>query len=95
MTGAAPARVDSAGRAAHGAWAMEYAHATTVAIDGRGVLDRGAPGGGKSDLALRLIDAGARLVADDQNGLRRDGGRLIAAAPAAWQYLTTMTKADG
>ena len=62
---------------------MEYVHATTVAIDGRGVLIRGAPGGGKSDPALRLIDAGARLVADDQTGLRRDGGRLIAAAPAA------------
>lgn len=83
MTGAAPARVDSAERAAHGAWAMEYVHATTVAIDGRGVLIRGAPGGGKSDPALRLIDAGARLVADDQTGLRRDGGRLIAAARAA------------
>jgi HPr kinase/phosphorylase len=48
-------------------------HATAVAIDGRAVLLRGAPGAGKSDLALRLIDAGATLVTDDQSELfRRD-----------------------
>ncbi|MBM3488544.1 MAG: hypothetical protein FJX67_18250, partial [Alphaproteobacteria bacterium] len=41
-------------------------HATCIAVDGIGVLVRGASGAGKSDLALRLIDAGARLVADDQ-----------------------------
>ena len=43
---------------------------------------RGAPGGGKSDLALRLIDGGARLVADDQTKLRRAGDQLHASAPA-------------
>ena len=45
-------------------------HATCVALDGRdgplSVLLRGPPGAGKSDLALRLIDRGARLIADDQ-----------------------------
>ena len=46
-------------------------HATAVAIDGHAVLLRGAFGSGKSDLALRLIDAGARLVADDQCELCR------------------------
>jgi serine kinase of HPr protein (carbohydrate metabolism regulator) len=56
-------------------------HGTTVEIAGAGILLRGAPGSGKSDLALRLIDAGARLVADDRTLLRRDGDRLIAAAP--------------
>ena len=40
-------------------------HATAVAIEGEAVLLRGASGAGKSDLALRLIDGGARLVADD------------------------------
>lgn len=58
-------------------------HATCVSIAGRGVLLRGPSGAGKSDLALRLIDGGARLVADDQVALRPAGGRLIAAAPPA------------
>jgi serine kinase of HPr protein (carbohydrate metabolism regulator) len=57
-------------------------HATAVAIDGRAVLLRGAPGAGKSDLALRLIDAGARLVADDQSELCRRGDTVIVRAPA-------------
>jgi serine kinase of HPr protein (carbohydrate metabolism regulator) len=57
-------------------------HATAVAIDGRAVLLRGPSGSGKSDLALRLIDAGARLVADDQSELCRRGDRVIVRAPA-------------
>jgi HPr kinase/phosphorylase len=57
-------------------------HATCVAVDGAGVLLRGAPGGGKSDLALRLIDGGALLVADDQVALAAEGGALVARAPA-------------
>ncbi len=62
---------------------MDHVHGTTVAVDGRGVLIRGASGAGKSDLALRLIDEGAQLVADDQTGLSRSGTRLMAVAPAA------------
>jgi RNase adaptor protein for sRNA GlmZ degradation len=65
-------------------------HATCVALDGRdgplGVLLRGPSGAGKSDLALRLIDRGARLIADDQCEvtIEDDGAspRLIARAPA-------------
>jgi serine kinase of HPr protein (carbohydrate metabolism regulator) len=57
-------------------------HATTVAIGGRGVLLRGRSGSGKSDLALRLIDAGAKLVADDQSELRRDGDTILVRSPA-------------
>src|SRR5437764_7660222 len=57
-------------------------HATAIAIEGRAVLLRGASGAGKSDLALRLIDAGARLVADDQSELFRRGDSLIVRAPA-------------
>jgi serine kinase of HPr protein (carbohydrate metabolism regulator) len=56
-------------------------HATTVAIDNRAVLLRGPSGSGKSDLALRLIDAGARLVADDRSELRRDGDAILVSAP--------------
>lgn len=40
-------------------------HATAVAIDGNAVLITGPSGSGKSDLALRLIDRGAKLVSDD------------------------------
>jgi serine kinase of HPr protein (carbohydrate metabolism regulator) len=56
-------------------------HGTTVELAGIGVLLRGASGSGKSDLALRLIDSGAHLVADDRTLLRREGDVLIAAPP--------------
>ena len=59
----------------------EYLHATTVALDGRGIALIGPPGAGKSDLALRLIDRGALLVSDDQTLVERRGGRLFASAP--------------
>jgi HPr kinase/phosphorylase len=58
-------------------------HATAVAIDGEAILLRGPSGSGKSDLALRLIDGGAQLVADDQTLLRREGERVLASAPPA------------
>ena len=57
-------------------------HATAVAIDGAAILLRGPPGAGKSDLALRLIEGGARLVADDQVLLRRANDRVLVGAPA-------------
>ena len=56
-------------------------HGTCVAIEGIGVLIRGEPGCGKSDLALRLIDEGARLIADDQVELVPKQDALFAAAP--------------
>ena len=45
------------------------------------MLLRGPSGAGKSDLALRLIDSGARLVADDQVLIAEAAGALIARAP--------------
>lgn len=62
---------------------MEQVHATCVAIDNTGILLRGSPRAGKSDLAMRLIDGGAQLVADDRVDLRMEGDSLIAAAPPA------------
>lgn len=56
-------------------------HATTVAIDGRGVLITGPSGAGKSGLALDLIGFGAMLVADDQTVLSVAGDTLIATCP--------------
>ncbi|HET8613423.1 MAG TPA: HPr kinase/phosphatase C-terminal domain-containing protein [Sphingomonas sp.] len=59
----------------------ETIHASCVAIDGRAVLLCGRSGAGKSDLALRLVDRGARLVSDDYTHLRRREGRLYASPP--------------
>ena len=61
---------------------MQIVHGTTVEIAGKGVLIRGASGSGKSDLALRLIDGGAMLVADDQTTLAFADGALSASPPA-------------
>jgi serine kinase of HPr protein (carbohydrate metabolism regulator) len=62
---------------------MEQVHATSIDIDGAGVLMRGPSASGKSDLALRLIDSGARLVADDRTDLAVRDGRVFVSAPAA------------
>lgn len=62
---------------------MVTIHGTCVLVSGIGVLLRGGSGSGKSDLALRLIDGGARLIADDRVELRMEHGRLMAAAPEA------------
>lgn len=63
-------------------------HGTAVAVDGAGVLLRGPSGSGKSDLALRLIEAGfALLVADDQSEIRPGKGEPVLTAPPALQGL--------
>jgi len=59
----------------------ETLHASTVAREGRAVLIIGPSGSGKSDLALRMLDRGFALVADDQTIVRRDVDRLIASPP--------------
>jgi hypothetical protein len=58
-------------------------HASCVAIGAQGVLLLGKSGAGKSDLALRLIDDGAKLVADDRTILHVSGCALHARAPAS------------
>jgi serine kinase of HPr protein (carbohydrate metabolism regulator) len=62
------------------------AHAGLVAlrVSGRwrGALIEGASGVGKSDLALRALDLGFRLVADDRVVLWTCEGRLFGRAPA-------------
>ena len=66
---------------------MANIHATAVAIDGKAVLLRGEPGSGKSDLALRLIDRGATLVADDQLDIEHESGVLYLSAPKSIKNL--------
>ncbi len=61
----------------------ENLHATTVAFGDLAVALCGPPGAGKSDLALRLLDAGAILVSDDQTLLEARDGQLLASAPQA------------
>jgi hypothetical protein len=65
-------------------------HGTAVAIDGQGLLLRGAPGSGKSDLALRLVDGGALLIADDLVRIERRGDGLwvgpAAGTPAVLRH---------
>lgn len=55
-------------------------HGTCVCWQQRGVLLEGPAGSGKSDLALRLVDDGALLVADDLVLLERRDERLVARA---------------
>ena len=55
-------------------------HGTCVAREGAGVVLLGPSGAGKSDLALRLLERGFALVADDRVDLDAEGW---ASAPAA------------
>jgi serine kinase of HPr protein (carbohydrate metabolism regulator) len=59
----------------------EVRQASGVAITGRGLLIEGAPGSGKSSLALALIDRGAALIGDDGVTLQLRNGRPWAAPP--------------
>ncbi|MGB3244040.1 MAG: serine kinase [Sulfitobacter sp.] len=61
----------------------EIIHASTVAIDGQGVLIIGPSGAGKSALALQLIAFGAGLVADDRTHITRQDDVLLAEVPEA------------
>ena len=56
-----------------------HIHASCAARDGAAVLLVGPSGSGKSDLALRLLDRGFVLIADDR--VMIEGG--IASAPPA------------
>jgi HPr kinase/phosphorylase len=73
-------------------------HATAVELrcgeDMAGVLIKGAPGSGKSALALALIEEPGlglcangplvtRLVSDDQVSLMKDGSDIVMSAPGA------------
>lgn len=61
--------------------ASEILHATSVAVDGRGLLILGPSGAGKSALAIRLIALGAALVSDDRTLVTASAGQLVARCP--------------
>ena len=57
-------------------------HGSAAAIDGRGIVLVGAKGHGKSTLAMALVAAGARFVADDAARLTNNPPRVAAGVPA-------------
>ena len=60
----------------------ENIHATTVAIENKGILIVGKSGAGKSDLALRLImNKNAILVADDRTDIDIIDKKIICSCP--------------
>jgi HPr kinase/phosphorylase len=59
-----------------------YLNATAVALDGAGVVILGAPGTGKSTLALSLMAFGAGLIADDGIWVAARAGRIDVDRPA-------------
>ncbi|MEI4485145.1 serine kinase [Frigidibacter sp. MR17.14] len=61
----------------------EILHATTVALQGRGLLILGPSGSGKSALGLWMMAHGARLVADDRTELTATATTLTARCPPA------------
>ena len=60
---------------------MVLANVSAVRIGGRVLLIEGAPGAGKSSLALALIDRGAELVGDDAVSVAIEGAALVASPP--------------
>jgi HPr kinase/phosphorylase len=56
-------------------------HATSVVFCGRGLLLCGKSGAGKSDLALRIMDAGGSLISDDYTNLIVKDGQLFGSPP--------------
>ena len=60
---------------------MNRIHTTCIALEGQAILLRGASGSGKSDLALRLMDEGWSLVADDYTEIKVHDGQLHASPP--------------
>ena len=56
-------------------------HGTSLQYKQKGLLFLGESGSGKSDLALRLIDKGAYLIADDQTILTLKNNKIILTCP--------------
>lgn len=62
-------------------------HGTLLDVHDVGVLLRGDPGTGKSELALELLTRGHRLIADDAPLLSIESGALVGRCPDALRDL--------
>lgn len=73
---------------------MIHGSAVAFDLDGSwaGLLITGRSGSGKSELALELIGHGARLIADDQTELRREGGEIRLSSPPALHGLIELRR---
>ena len=58
-------------------------HATSVYINGKGIVIFGKSGSGKSKLAIKLIAFGAKLISDDQTQLELKKSRIILRKPVS------------
>lgn len=71
-------------------------HGTCLLLADKGVLIAGAPGSGKTSLALRLVGSArrrgmfARIVADDQFLLSVWSGRMVCRVPSSIAGLAEM-----
>jgi serine kinase of HPr protein (carbohydrate metabolism regulator) len=64
---------------------IRHAGLVALRLDGRwtGALIEGPTGVGKSDLAMRALESGFRLVSDDRTLVWASGGELYGRAPPA------------
>jgi serine kinase of HPr protein (carbohydrate metabolism regulator) len=71
----------------------ENIHATGLVLGGQGVILRGPSGGGKSLLALELMDEweargrDAKLISDDRIEIENVGGKIVMHAPKSIEGL--------
>ena len=56
-------------------------HASSVDINGKGVVILGKSGAGKSNLAIKLISMGAKLISDDQTHFKCKENKIIISKP--------------
>ena len=56
-------------------------HASSIDIDGKGVVIIGKSGSGKSNLAIKLISMGAKLISDDQTYFKLKDNKIIISKP--------------
>ena len=60
---------------------IKIIHASSVDINGRGVVILGKSGSGKSNLAIKLISMGAKLISDDQTHFKLKENKIIISKP--------------